>query len=117
MFDKLIKTLSFFVFVNRRQELNLMEKLIREMLTESQNKVDSDSALVKIKSEMLSIKNDMSGSEQRNSDLQHDVRILEKVCASKFYPQSLAVLALRVSDFHTTKYYYFYYQYSSTIFI
>ena len=56
-----------------------MEKLIREMLTESQNKVDSESALVKIKSEMLSVKNDMSGSEQRNSDLQHDVRILEKV--------------------------------------
>jgi len=41
--------------------------------------VDGESALVKIKSEMLSVKNDMSGSEQRNSDLQHDVRILEKV--------------------------------------
>ena len=90
-----------------------MEKLIREMLTESQNKVDSDSALVKIKSEMLSVKNDMSGSEQRNSDLQHDVRILEKVCASKlwlFWPHGHPI-------FYTTKYYYFYYQSSSTLFI
>ena len=98
MFDKLIKTLSFFVFVNRRQELNLMEKLIREMLTESQNKVDSDSALVKIKSEMLSVKNDMSGSEQRNSDLQHDVRILEKVIGC-FGPAGIRF-------FYATKCYY-----------
>jgi len=65
---------------SRRQELNLMEKLIREMLSESQNQhLDTDSALVKLKSEMLSVKNEMSGSEQRSSDLQHDVRILEKV--------------------------------------
>ena len=57
-----------------------MEKLIREMLSESQNQhLDTDSALVKLKSEMLSVKNEMSGSEQRSSDLQHDVRILEKV--------------------------------------
>jgi len=65
----------------RRGELTKMEKLLKEMMTSSETSFDSESAMVKIKSEVLALKNDMSSSEQKTSDLQHDIRILEKIAS------------------------------------
>ena len=66
---------------NRRHELIQMERILKTMMTDNAPNHDSESAMVKIKSEMLSLKNDMSSSEQKTSDMQHDIRILEKIAS------------------------------------
>ena len=65
----------------RRFELSQIVKIIEELRVENAAEVDSESAMIKIKSEVMALKSDLSSSDQKTLDLQHDVRILEKVAS------------------------------------
>ena len=72
---------------------------MRSALTDLEKKSKTSDGIVKLKSELVSLKKELASAEQRNTELSHDLRIFEKLATD-----SLRSMADTHGDLGTVQY-------------